>query len=44
VLGIADDQSPHSILSPTTKLYPLIVGSMEMKDVVPSSFRREATA
>src|SRR5437660_11998922 len=30
--------------SPTTKLKPLTVGSIEMKDVVPSSFLREATA
>jgi hypothetical protein len=29
--------------SPTTKLNPLTVGSIEMKDVVPSSFLREAT-
>src|SRR5882762_9843518 len=30
--------------SPTTKLKPLTVGSIEMNDVVPSSFLREATA
>src|SRR5262249_61530495 len=29
--------------SPTTKLKPTAVGSIRMKDVVPSSFRREAT-
>src|SRR5215470_8042324 len=28
---------------PTTKLKPLTVGSIKMKDVVPSSFLREAT-
>jgi hypothetical protein len=31
-------------LSPTTKLKPLTVGSIEIRDVVPSSFLREATA